>query len=63
MGKKVKFHGNFRDKFGEKLTDFMAILWEFSRQTSPKSNLKKTADFVVIFRAVCTDETSVLTFF
>ena len=63
MGKKVKFHGNFRDKFGEKLADSTAILWEFSRQTSPKSNLKKTADFVVISRAVCTDETSVLTFF
>ena len=63
MGKKANFPGNVRDKFGEKLAYFTAILWEFSRQTSPKSNVKKTADFVVIFRAVCTDETSAFNIF
>ena len=62
-GEKANFHGNVRDKFGEKLAYFTAILWEFSRQTSLKNNREKTADFVVIFRAVCTDETSVFNVF
>ena len=37
-GKKVKFRGILRDKFVEKLADFMGILREFSGQTLPKSN-------------------------
>ena len=35
---KVKFYGIFRDKFAEKLANFVVISLEFSGQTSPKSN-------------------------
>ena len=51
MKKKVKFRRIVRNKFAEKLVDFAGILWEFSRQTSPKSNRYKMADFVVTFKA------------
>ena len=41
MGKKVKFHGNFRDKFGEKLADFVGISREFRGKLHRKAIGKK----------------------
>ena len=61
-GKKFKFRRFFRGKFAEKAADSM----EFLGQTSPKSNLLKTANFVFFFSGqilleidqFCTDQTS-----
>ena len=49
--KKSNFAAFFVIKFADKLANFVGILQEFLRQTSPKSNRQTTADFVVIFRA------------
>ena len=37
-GKKVKFHGIFRDKFAEKTADFAGISRKNSGQISPKND-------------------------
>ena len=67
---KVKFYGIFRDKFAEKLANFAVISLEFSGQTSPKSNYKKTADLMSFPRQIslginrlCADQTSIFNVF
>ena len=51
MEEKVKFQGIFRDKFAEKLADFVGISREFWGVNFTKKQSVKTADFVVIFKA------------
>ena len=63
---KVKFYQIFRDKFAEKSANFAVI----SGQTSPKSNLIKTADLrsfprqsLLGINRLCADQTSIFNVF
>ena len=38
LRRKSQISRDFREKFAEKSADFAGIWWEFSGQTSPKSN-------------------------